>query len=93
MISATAPSDFLKEKHSAFSHCMTRDAIAAKIVNFRYIKGKDNWADIRTKPLSPCKFCVILRQLLMKWKDWMGAKNEGSKEKGKKEYEFFKGEL
>jgi hypothetical protein len=48
----TVPESTLKKKHNAIAYCCVREAVAADILQIGYINGKDNLADMFTKPLS-----------------------------------------
>jgi len=50
--SSTLPHSVLSKRHNALSYHSVREAIAAKIIAFYYKKGKDNPADILSKPLG-----------------------------------------
>ncbi len=68
VVSTTSPSSTLKKSHNALAYHRVREAVAAGIVSFRFIQSALNWADILTMPLSPRKFYLLLKQMLMKWK-------------------------
>ena len=46
----TVPSSFLKKKHNAIAYHQVREAIAAKVMRFAYIKSEENVSHILTKP-------------------------------------------
>ena len=50
--SSTIPSSLLNKRSSALNYHRVREAIAANIVKFYHIKGKDNPADILSKHYS-----------------------------------------
>lgn len=49
--SASIPENTLKKRHIALSYHRVREAIAAKVLKFYHISGKENPADILTKIL------------------------------------------
>ncbi len=57
----------MKKRQNALGDQRVREAVAAGINSFRFIMSSLNWADILTKPLSPGKFYLLLKQMLMKW--------------------------
>ncbi len=67
-INTTTPSSTFKKRHNALVYHSVREAVAAGIVSFRFIQSALNWADILTELLSPGKFYLLLKQMLMKWK-------------------------
>jgi hypothetical protein len=50
------PSSVLKKKHNETAYHYVREAIAAKIMRFAYIKSEENVSHLLTKPLSNDKF-------------------------------------
>ena len=50
--SCSIPSSNLKKRHNAITYHRVGEAVAAGIVELRYIKGKYNLADAMTKPLN-----------------------------------------
>jgi hypothetical protein len=52
VLNTTVPSSVLKKKHNAISYHRVREAIAARIMRFAYIKSEENVSDVLTKPLS-----------------------------------------
>ncbi len=68
LISTTMPSSTVKKRHNALSYHRVREAVAAGIISFRFIRCALNWADILTKPLAPGPFYLLQKQVLMKWK-------------------------
>ncbi len=48
-ISTTDPSSTLKKKQNTVAYHRNREAIAAGIIDFRFIRSKVNWVDILTK--------------------------------------------
>ena len=69
IINTTNPSSTLKKKHNALAYHRTREAIAAGIIDFRFVRSEENYADLLTKALSPRNFQILMKQLLMSWKD------------------------
>ena len=49
---ATMPEGTLKKKHVALSYHFVREAVAVNVVEPFKIHGKDNFADVMTKPLE-----------------------------------------
>ena len=68
VINASNPSSTLDKKHNALAYHRTREAIAAGIIDFRFVRSEDNFADILTKALSPRNFQILVKPLLMTWK-------------------------
>mmetsp|Transcript_52228 Transcript_52228/g.78006 ORF Transcript_52228/g.78006 Transcript_52228/m.78006 type:complete len:1156 (-) Transcript_52228:781-4248(-) len=54
--SASLPHGDLKKKHVALSYHYVREAIAARIVEAKWVSSGDNYSDIATKPLGPKPF-------------------------------------
>jgi hypothetical protein len=52
VLNTIVPSSVLKKKYNAFAYQRVREAIAATIVRFAYIKSEENVCDVLTKPLS-----------------------------------------
>ena len=59
----------LKKKHNALAYHRTREAIAAGIIDFRFVRSEDNFADLLTKALSPRIFQNLMKQSLMTSKE------------------------
>ncbi len=53
---STSPSIIIKKNPNALSHHRNRRAIAAGIVNVKFMGSKLKWADILLKPLPPGMF-------------------------------------
>ncbi len=66
--STTIPSNTLKKWHNALAYHRIGEAVAAGTISFRFIQSSWNWVDILTKPLSPKKFYLLLKQMLIKGK-------------------------
>ena len=58
VLNTTVPSSVLKKKHNAIAYHRVREAIAAKVMRFAYIKSEENVSDILTKPLSNENFII-----------------------------------
>ena len=67
IISSTVPHSTLKKRHNALSYHRVRAAIAAKIVKFAKIDGKDNPSDVCTKFLPWAVFWPLIQPMLF-WK-------------------------
>jgi hypothetical protein len=52
LLNTLVPSSVLKKKHNAIAYRQVREAIAAKMMRFAYVKSKENLSDILTKPFS-----------------------------------------
>jgi hypothetical protein len=50
VLNATVSSSVLKKKHNATAYHRVREAIAARIMKFAYIKREENASDVLTKP-------------------------------------------
>jgi hypothetical protein len=64
VLSTTAPSIVLKKKHNAIAYHRVREAIAARIMRFAYIKSEENVSDVLTKALSNEKFHYLMKRWL-----------------------------
>ena len=67
--SSTVPSSILNKRSSALNYHRVREAIAAGILKFLHIPGKENPADILSKHFSGQDVWNMLRPLLF----WRGA--------------------
>jgi hypothetical protein len=56
VLKTTVLSSVLKKKHNAIAYHHVREAIAARIMRFAYIKSEEYVSDVLTKPLSNEKF-------------------------------------
>jgi hypothetical protein len=56
VLNTSVPSSVLKKKHNAIAYHRVREAIAAKVMRFAYVKSDENVSDILTKPLSDENF-------------------------------------
>jgi hypothetical protein len=52
VLNTTIPSSVLKKKHNAIAYHRVREAIAARIMKFSYIKSEENVSDVLKKPLE-----------------------------------------
>jgi hypothetical protein len=50
VLNTTVPSSVLKKKHNSIANHRVREAIAARIMIFAYIKSEENVSDVLTKP-------------------------------------------
>jgi hypothetical protein len=66
VLNTTVPSSVLKKKHNAIAKHQVREAIAAKVMRFVYIKSEENVSDILTKPLSDEKFHYLMKKWLFR---------------------------
>jgi hypothetical protein len=57
----TVPLSNLKKNHNAIAYQRVREAIAARIMRFVYIKSEENVSDVLTKRLSNEKFDYLIR--------------------------------
>jgi hypothetical protein len=48
VLNTTFPSSVLKKKHNAIAYHRVREAIAARIMRFAYIKSEQNVSDVLT---------------------------------------------
>jgi hypothetical protein len=51
VLNTTDPSSVLKKKHNAIAYHRVREAVAARIMRFAYMKSEENVSDVLTKPL------------------------------------------
>jgi hypothetical protein len=61
VLNTTVPSSVLKKKHIAIAYHRVREAIAARIMRFAYIKSEENVSDMLTKPFSIEIFHCLLK--------------------------------
>jgi hypothetical protein len=64
VLNTSVPSSVLKKKHNAIAYHCVREAIAAKVMRFAYVKSDENVSDILTKPLSNEKFHYLVKNRL-----------------------------
>ena len=71
VLNTTLPSSQLKKKHQAISYHRVREAIAAKIVEFRHIPSWSNYADVMAKPVSAQVFHGLVKPILFRtsWRE------------------------
>ena len=72
--SASIPEDTLKKRHNALSYHRVREAIAAKVLKFHHISGKENPADVLTKFLPSAVWWPLMKPILH-WPDWADKDN------------------
>ena len=83
--SACAPQAKLHKRHVFLSFHRVREAIAAGVMTFRFIQGKDNPADILTKHWGYQQVWELLQPLLFWQGDTMDLLHkDGEKKKGRK---------
>jgi hypothetical protein len=70
--SGSLPEGKLSKRHMALSYHRVREAIAAKVFSFHFIKGTKNPADVCTKALGYQQFWPLVRPLLF-WHGNTGA--------------------
>jgi hypothetical protein len=66
VLNNTVPSSVLKKRHNAIAYHRVREAIAARIMRFAYIKSEENVSDVLTKPLSNEKFHYLMKRWLFR---------------------------
>ena len=66
ILNTTMPSSILKKKHQSIAYHAVRTAQASGVLSFEHVRSEDNWADIRTKLLSPAKFFSVASPLLFR---------------------------
>jgi hypothetical protein len=62
----SVPSSILKKKHNAIAYHRVREATAAKVMSFAYVKSEENVSDILTKPLNNEKFHYLVKNWLFR---------------------------
>jgi hypothetical protein len=65
--SATIPHSSLNKRHNALAYHRVREAIAAKVLYFKHVSGKNNVGDIFTKFLAWNEYWPLIQPLLF-WK-------------------------
>jgi hypothetical protein len=68
VLNTTALSSVLKKKHNAIAYHRVREAIAARIMRFAYIKSEENVSDVLTKRLINDKFHYLMKRWLFRSK-------------------------
>jgi hypothetical protein len=66
VLNTTVPSSVWKKKHNAIAYHRVREAIAARIMRFAYIKSEENVSDVLTKALSNEKFDYLMKRWLFR---------------------------
>jgi hypothetical protein len=66
VLSTTVPSSVSKKKHNAIAYHRVREAIAARMISFAYIKSEENVSDVLTKLLSNEKFHYLMKTWLFR---------------------------
>jgi hypothetical protein len=66
VLNTTVSSGILKKKHNAIAYHRVREAIAARIMRFAYIKSEENMSDVLTKPISNEKFHYLMKRSLFR---------------------------
>jgi hypothetical protein len=66
VLNTTVPSSVLKKKHNRIAYHRVREAIAARIMRFAYIKCEEHVSDMLTKPLSNEKFNYLMKRWLFR---------------------------
>jgi hypothetical protein len=66
VLNTTVSSSVLKKKHKAIAHHRVREAVAARIMRFAYIKSEENVSDVLTKPLNNDKFHYLMKRWLFR---------------------------
>ena len=66
VLNTSVPSSVLKKKHNAIAYHRLREAIAAKVLRFAYVKSEENLSDILTKPLCNDAFHFILKKTVFR---------------------------
>jgi hypothetical protein len=61
VLNNTVPSSDVKKKHNVIVYHRVREAIAARIMGFSYIKSKENASDVLTRPLRNEKFHYLMK--------------------------------
>jgi hypothetical protein len=64
VLNITVPSNILKKKHNGVAHHRVREAIAARIIRFSYIKSERNVSDVLTKSISNEIFHYLMKRWL-----------------------------
>jgi hypothetical protein len=66
VLNTSVPSSILKKKHNAINYHCVREAIAAKVMRFAYVKSDENVSDILTKPLGNEKIHYLVKNWLFR---------------------------
>jgi hypothetical protein len=62
VLNNTVPSSELNKKHNAIAYHRVREAIAARIMSFAYIKSEENKSDVLAKSLSYENFHYLMKR-------------------------------
>jgi hypothetical protein len=65
-LNTSIPSSVLKKKHNAITYHHVREAIAAKVMRFAYVKSDENVSDILTKHLNNERFHYLVKKWLFR---------------------------
>jgi hypothetical protein len=65
-LNTTVPSSVLKKKYNEIAYHRVREAIAARMMRFAYIKIEENMSGVLTKPLSNEKFHYLIKRWLFR---------------------------
>jgi hypothetical protein len=65
VLNTTFPSSVLEKKHNSTVYHRVREAIAARIISFAYIKSEENVNDVMANPLSNEKFHNLMKRWLL----------------------------
>ena len=66
LLITSVPSSVLKKKHNAIAFHEAREAIAAKILRFAYVKSEESMSDNLTKPLYNGAFHRLLKKTVFR---------------------------
>ena len=66
--SCSIPEYNLKKRHNALAYHRVREAVAAGIIQYYFMKGSENPADVLTKFLPYAKWWPLMKPLL----HWIG---------------------
>jgi hypothetical protein len=64
VLNTSVPSSVLKKNHNAIAFHRVREAIAARIMRFTYIKSEEKVSNVLKKPLSNEKFYYFMKRWL-----------------------------
>ena len=64
VLNTTVPSSTLKKKHHGSLYHRVREAVAAGILHFFFIRSERNVADVLTKPIGPKPFYSKVKDYL-----------------------------
>jgi hypothetical protein len=66
VLNTSVPSSVLKKKQNTIAYDRVREAIAAGILRFAYLKSEENVSDILTKPLCNETFHYLVKKWLVR---------------------------